>query len=400
MHQPRALTTIPDDELLHRLAELLRDSRSTEADLVAHIGEVDRRRLYARSASPSMFRYCIHVLQLSEPEAYLRIVAARAARKHPVLLAMLADGRLHLSGIAKLAPHLTRENRDALLGRATHRSKRQIEELIAEICPRPDVPSLVRKLPGGIGQEPLPPPTRLPAHGEDRAAAGVVELSEARDRVRADGAPADRIELDQAGVSESRESAGGVPPLVSLAGAETSGGPELRPGGVGSPRCVVEPLAPSRYKVQFTASAELKDKLERLQALLRSEVPDGDLGAVIERAVTENLERLEARRFAKTRARARTTTASQPRAAQTHTFEPRPRAARACPARPPCRCQGPAGMCVTFPRPSGARCTSATGGVVVTSTRRVAAARSATGSSITTFTPSAWAASTRLRTCA
>ncbi|MFI4946713.1 MAG: hypothetical protein ACHP85_25765, partial [Burkholderiales bacterium] len=151
MHEPRALTTIPDDELLHRLAELLRDSRCTEADLVAHIGEVDRRRLYARLASPSMFRYCVHVLHLSEAEAYLRIVAARAARRHPVLLAMLADGRLHLSGIAKLAPHLTRENRDALLGRATHRSKRQIEELIAEICPRPDVPSLVRKRPGGMG---------------------------------------------------------------------------------------------------------------------------------------------------------------------------------------------------------------------------------------------------------
>ena len=142
MHEARALTTIPDDELLHRLAELLRDSRCTEAELVAHIGEVDRRRLHARLASPSMFRYCIHVLQLSEPEAYLRIAAARAARRHPVLLAMLADGRLHLSGIAKLAPHLTRENRDALLRRATHRSKRQIEELIAEICPRPDVPSL------------------------------------------------------------------------------------------------------------------------------------------------------------------------------------------------------------------------------------------------------------------
>jgi hypothetical protein len=309
MHQARALTTIPDDELLHRLAELLRDSRCTEADLVAHIGEVDRRRLYARSASPSMFRYCIHVLQLSEPEAYLRIVAARAARKHPVLLAMLADGRLHLSGIAKLAPHLTRENRDALLGRATHRSKRQIEELIAEICPRPDVPSLVRKLPGRMGQEPLLSPARFPVRGEDRAAAGIAE----------DRAPVERIELDQAVVSASRESAGGVP-LVSLA-AEASSGPELRPGGVGSPRCVVEPLAPSRYKVQFTASAQLKDKLERLQALLRSEVPDGDLGAVIERAVTENLERLEARRFAKTRARARRTTAAQSStAAQTHTI--------------------------------------------------------------------------------
>jgi hypothetical protein len=57
---------------------------------------------------------------------------------------------------------------------------------------------------------------------------------------------------------------------------------------------IVEPLAPSRYKVQFTASAELQEKLERLQAL----TPGADLAAVIERAVSERLERLEARRFA------------------------------------------------------------------------------------------------------
>jgi hypothetical protein len=65
---------------------------------------------------------------------------------------------------------------------------------------------------------------------------------------------------------------------------------------------VVEPLSPGRYKVQFTASAELHHKLERLSALMRSEVPDGDLAAIIERAVSEKLERLEARRYAKTRA--------------------------------------------------------------------------------------------------
>ena len=109
-----------------------------------------------------MFSYCIHVLHLSEPEAYLRITTARAARSHPVLLAMLADGRLHLSGIAKLAPHLTPENRDALLSRATHRSKRQILELIAEICPRPDVPSLVRSSQTARdGRWPRPSPPRL-----------------------------------------------------------------------------------------------------------------------------------------------------------------------------------------------------------------------------------------------
>jgi hypothetical protein len=61
-------------------------------------------------------------------------------------------------------------------------------------------------------------------------------------------------------------------------------------------------LSPARYKVQFTASAELHDKLERLQALVRSQGKNGDLAAIIELAVSDTLERLEARRFAKTAA--------------------------------------------------------------------------------------------------
>src|SRR5215470_8997953 len=142
-----ALSSLSDDELLRRLLDLLRHSRRVEADLVAHIGEVDARRLYAREAAPSMFAYCTELLHLSEAEAYLRITVARAAREHPMLLDMLRDGRLHLSGIAKLVPHLSPENRDAVLARAAHRSKRQIEDLIAELAPRADVPALVRALP-------------------------------------------------------------------------------------------------------------------------------------------------------------------------------------------------------------------------------------------------------------
>ncbi len=65
---------------------------------------------------------------------------------------------------------------------------------------------------------------------------------------------------------------------------------------------VVAPLAPARYKVQFTASGSLRNKLERLTGLMRSSIPDGDLAALIEDAVTEKLERLESRRFAETKA--------------------------------------------------------------------------------------------------
>jgi hypothetical protein len=140
------LKHVSDEDLLRRLSDLLRQSRRVEAVLVAHIGEVDARRLYARDA-PSMFAYCTQVLHLSEHEAYARITVARAARRYPVLLAMLGDGRLHLSGIGKLVPHLTDANHGDVLARATRKTKGEIEELIAAIAPRPDVPPSVRKLP-------------------------------------------------------------------------------------------------------------------------------------------------------------------------------------------------------------------------------------------------------------
>ena len=95
----------------------------------------------------SMCSYCTEVLHLSEPEAYLRIAVARASRKHPMLLAMLGDGRLHLTGISIIAPCLTEINRDTVLSRAAYKSKRKIEELVAEVSPKPDVPTTIRKLP-------------------------------------------------------------------------------------------------------------------------------------------------------------------------------------------------------------------------------------------------------------
>jgi hypothetical protein len=87
------LASLPDDALLLQLSSLTRRSRENEVALLLHLGEVDARRLYAREACPSMFVYCTRILRFSEAEAYLRIAAARAARQHPAVLTMLADGR-------------------------------------------------------------------------------------------------------------------------------------------------------------------------------------------------------------------------------------------------------------------------------------------------------------------
>jgi hypothetical protein len=266
--------SLTDGDLLSRLGELVRQSRRVEAELIAHIGEVDARRLYASQAASSMFVYCTRLLHLSEAEAYLRIAVARAARKHPELLAMLADGRLHLSGAVVIAPHLTVENRAWVLAHAAHRSKRQIEELVAELAPRPEVPATIRKLP------------------ESRAAAG------APPALAAAGDP-------NAPPSEGRGSGGRAaselrPDRVPVPTPEPAPAPAPAALPPTSPRhaALVQPVAASRYRVQFTAGEALRDKLERLQAL----VPGADLATLIEQAVSEKLERLEARRFARSRA--------------------------------------------------------------------------------------------------
>jgi hypothetical protein len=289
------LRSLSDDDLLRRLSEAVRRSRRIEADLVALIGEVEARRLYAREASPSMFAYCTEELHLSEPEAILRIRVARASRQHPMLLTMLRDGRLHLSGIALLAPLLTSKNRAKLLKRATHKSKQEIRELVAELAPRPDAPSVVRKLPARPGPEaaaaggPLCPDTV--GAGKSLVCGNLAEpMRETPDLLVA-------LSVQRPG---SVVSAG--PGLRS--DSVSLPAPRLRPDTVAlvPPRpATVEPLAASRFKVQFTASAELRDKLQRLQALMRSSVPDGDLAAIIDAAVTEKLERLEAKRLAKTK---------------------------------------------------------------------------------------------------
>jgi hypothetical protein len=63
---------------------------------------------------------------------------------------------------------------------------------------------------------------------------------------------------------------------------------------------VVTPLAPDRYKVQFTVSKETCEKLRLAQDLLRHVIPDGDPGAIVDRALTALLENLTKTKFAAT----------------------------------------------------------------------------------------------------
>ena len=224
-------------ELLAHLDVLARRERTASAELVAHLAALaSRPALYASRGYGSLFAYCTDALHLSEDAACNRIEAAKACRRFPVLLDLLAAGSLTLTSVRILSPHLTPENLAAVLDKAKGRTRRQIEALVAELAPRPDVPTSVRRLPTPAAQPPVP--------------AVLASLTI--------GTPTN-------------------PPSA----------PESRPPA----RPVVQATAPERYRVQFTIGEETHVRLRRVQALLRREIPDGDPGAIFDRA----LKLLEAR---------------------------------------------------------------------------------------------------------
>jgi len=145
------IAALPDSELLDRIARLASDERSATAALVAHLAEMDRRRLHLGQGYASLFNYCTQALHLSEHAAYNRIEAARAVRRFPVILKGLEEGRLHLAAVRALAPVLTEANHETVLNEAWHKSKREVEAIVAREKPLPPVPSIVRRIPSPAG---------------------------------------------------------------------------------------------------------------------------------------------------------------------------------------------------------------------------------------------------------
>ena len=86
--------------------------------------------------------------------------------------------------------------------------------------------------------------------------------------------------------------------MTSVPSAAATAIASMPPALPATPRPIVQASAPERYRVQFTIGQETHEKLRRLQALLRREIPDGDPAAIFDRALTVLLERVEKAKLA------------------------------------------------------------------------------------------------------
>jgi hypothetical protein len=251
-----ALKKLSSERLLARLFELVQRSTTLEADLLEHLAEVDARRLYLREGCSSMFAYCVRMLRFAEAVAYKRIAAMRAARRHPELLTALRNGELHLTALSLLAPRLTGDNAPDLIVAARHRTAEEIRRMLADRKPKPDAVSTIRKLP-------------------------VAALMATR-----------RQEQNTVGA----EPVDPTPEAPRLAPAAPSlQAPITRPEP--TPVAPPEPLGGERYVVRFIANRELHAELRELQALMRHQIPDGDLGKILARAVGTLLKQVRNRKY-------------------------------------------------------------------------------------------------------
>ena len=146
-----------------------------------------------------------------------------------------------------------------MLDTARHKGKRDVERMIAELHPQPDIPSTIRKLP---------------------ASAPIAPLVESATQSVEPASTQAEVELGSPLVSPPQ-----MGPITRVAPAMT------RPSAV-------VPLAPERFKVQFTVGRETHDKLRRAQDLMRHAVPNGDPAQIFDRALTLLVEHLERTKLA------------------------------------------------------------------------------------------------------
>jgi hypothetical protein len=144
MREEGQVRALGDDELLAALISLVRRDNELLAELLAHLAELDQRRLYLDLGFPSLHAYCTSALGMCESTAGRRITAARVCRKFPDVLARVAKGELHLSAVCSMSPHLDWNNAPELIEVCSNQSRRKVDEILAARFPRADVREKVR----------------------------------------------------------------------------------------------------------------------------------------------------------------------------------------------------------------------------------------------------------------
>ena len=128
-----------NSQTIHPLhGEVLREIEAfhkSEARILDLLQKIDSERLYLELAYPSLFKYAVGYLKLTEAQAYAFMTVARKAREIPQLKTEIDNGNLSVSKARRIVPVIETSNQNEWIDRAKTLSKSELERQVAQISP-------------------------------------------------------------------------------------------------------------------------------------------------------------------------------------------------------------------------------------------------------------------------
>ena len=219
------------------LAELLRHERDALAEFLSALADFDRRRAWADLGHDSLFAFLVKDLGLSNGAAAYRRAAVELVQRFPQVLEHLRTGELCITTVFELSKVVTDENASEVIPRFFGASKRDAQDVVAELAPEPAPQRTVVTL--------VQAPAVAPA-----------------DRSTSSGRLADHAHANFDLPAQEGRASGAVAPASS--------------------RTVVEPKTAELSRVHVTVSRQLLEKLAAAKDALSHSHPNASDADVIE----------------------------------------------------------------------------------------------------------------------
>src|SRR6185369_13706857 len=105
------LTSLSDQTLLNETQKLVKQERELLSQILHHLREIERRRLFSFLKLSSLFEYATQELGYSEDQAYRRIQAMRLLKELPEIEEKINLGALNLTHLGMAQSLFKREQK-------------------------------------------------------------------------------------------------------------------------------------------------------------------------------------------------------------------------------------------------------------------------------------------------
>jgi 5-methylcytosine-specific restriction endonuclease McrA len=143
--EDKSLKFLSDEELWSSTIKQSEVERISTLRVISFLEEINSRKLHLRRGYSSLHEYCVKVLKYSDGGAYRRIKAMRLVQDLPETRKSIESGELNLTTASQLQhvieikkkarKPLAQEEKLELFDQLKEKSKREVEQTIATICP-------------------------------------------------------------------------------------------------------------------------------------------------------------------------------------------------------------------------------------------------------------------------